>query len=211
MMQSAILDQLMVEAMKSDDSPAWVMETCRLLANSQALLLANLAHGLAQALGADLEDVAAAMEALDMHHPDERIECSQQACDGRCLRRCARKHPSLTSTMRRALSSSRGTPKGAVRASPEDIHITARIRTKRLELQLPMAYLAQPLGVSIQQVINYETGARRVSAGRLFHIAVALRTPVEWFYEGLPVLTSEPLTPLVERKRWQRALRTPVS
>lgn len=58
----------------NEDSPTWVMETCRLLANSQALLLANLAHGLAQALGADPEDVAAAMEALDMHHRDERIE-----------------------------------------------------------------------------------------------------------------------------------------
>ena len=109
------------------------------------------------------------------------------------------------------MSSSRGTPKGAVRASPEDIHITARIRTKRLELQLPMAYLAQHLGVSIQQVINYETGAHRVSAGRLFHIAAALRTPIEWFYEGLPNLGSEPVAPLVERKRWQRALRTPLS
>lgn len=74
MMQSAILNQLMVEAMINDDSPAWVVETCRLLANSQALLLANLAHGLAQALGADPEDVATAMEALDMCHRDERVE-----------------------------------------------------------------------------------------------------------------------------------------
>lgn len=109
------------------------------------------------------------------------------------------------------MSSSRGTPKGAVRASPEDMHITARIRTKRLELKLPMAYLAQHLGVSIQQVIHYETGAHRVSAGRLFHISVALRTPVEWFYEGLPVVSSGPVAPLVERKRWQRAVRVPLS
>jgi Lon protease-like protein len=50
------------------------METCRLLANSQAVLLANLAHGLTCALGADPEEVAAAMEALDMHHQDERVE-----------------------------------------------------------------------------------------------------------------------------------------
>lgn len=58
----------------NDENQAWVMETCRLLANSQALLLANLAHGLAQVLGADPEEVAAAMEGLDMHHRDERVE-----------------------------------------------------------------------------------------------------------------------------------------
>jgi hypothetical protein len=61
-------------ALSDDQSPAWVMEACRLLANSQALLLANLAHGLAQALGADPGEVARAMETLDMCHRDERVE-----------------------------------------------------------------------------------------------------------------------------------------
>ena len=105
----------------------------------------------------------------------------------------------------------RGTPKGAVRVSPEDLHVNARIRAKRIELELPISYLAKHLGVSIQQIRNYETGAHRVSAGRLFYIAVALRTPVQWFYEGLAVASSGPVGLLVERKRWQRANRLEAS
>lgn len=55
-------------------SRAWMMETTRLLGNSQALVLANLAHALAQTLGITPSELAEAMTAMDMHHDDERVE-----------------------------------------------------------------------------------------------------------------------------------------
>jgi len=57
-----------------ESSKAWMMETTKLLANSQALLLANLAHALAQTLGVTSSELAHAMAAMEMHHEDERVE-----------------------------------------------------------------------------------------------------------------------------------------
>jgi transcriptional regulator with XRE-family HTH domain len=40
------------------------------------------------------------------------------------------------------------------------------------------------LGISYQQVQKYETGANRISAGRLFQIALSLDVDVSHFFEG---------------------------
>ncbi|MCS6932702.1 MAG: helix-turn-helix domain-containing protein [Acetobacteraceae bacterium] len=66
-----------------------------------------------------------------------------------------------------------------------DAHIGRRIRERRLMLGLSQQQLAQVIGVTYQQAHKYETGANRVSAGRLYRIAEALDVPVSWFYEGL--------------------------
>jgi transcriptional regulator with XRE-family HTH domain len=106
-----------------------------------------------------------------------------------------------------AVPRARGAPKGVVKASPDDLHINLRIRLRRLELALPLAHLAAHLGVSTQQMINYESGRHRISAGRLYQIAFALRTPVEWFYEGLPPIAASSSETPEERQRWKRAMR----
>jgi transcriptional regulator with XRE-family HTH domain len=45
--------------------------------------------------------------------------------------------------------------------------------------------LAEKVGIKFQQIQKYETGANRVSASRLWDIAVTLDVPVAYFYEGL--------------------------
>lgn len=45
--------------------------------------------------------------------------------------------------------------------------------------------LAAALDISYQQVQKYETGANRVSAGRLYEIATHLESEVGYFFEGL--------------------------
>lgn len=71
------------------------------------------------------------------------------------------------------------------RAGAEDIEIGRKIRTLRLERGLSQSRLAVGIGLSFQQLQKYESGANRVSAGRLQKIADLLGVPVTAFY-GVP-------------------------
>jgi transcriptional regulator with XRE-family HTH domain len=64
-------------------------------------------------------------------------------------------------------------------------HVGERIRLRRTELGLTQEQLAEALEVSYQQIQKYETGANRVSAGRIFEIARKLGVAVGYFFEGL--------------------------
>lgn len=68
------------------------------------------------------------------------------------------------------------------RAGVEDIEIGRKIRTLRLERGLSQSRLANGIGLSFQQLQKYESGANRVSAGRLQRIAELLGVPVTVFY-----------------------------
>ena len=52
-------------------------------------------------------------------------------------------------------------------------------------LGMTQEHLASALDISYQQVQKYETGANRVSAGRLYEIARALETDVGYFFDGI--------------------------
>lgn len=65
-----------------------------------------------------------------------------------------------------------------------DFVVGERIRTFRRELGWSQKQLAEPLGVSYQQVQKYENATDRVTAARLFTIAQALGRPVGDFFPG---------------------------
>ncbi len=75
--------------------------------------------------------------------------------------------------------------KGSSRANSADRHVGARIRERRTMLGLSQQQLAQMIGVTYQQAHKYERGFNRISAGRLYDIAVVLGVPISWFFEGL--------------------------
>jgi len=66
-----------------------------------------------------------------------------------------------------------------------DAHVGERIRLRRTEAGLTQEQLAAALGISYQQVQKYETGANRVSAGRMLEIAHTLGIDVADMFEGL--------------------------
>lgn len=66
-----------------------------------------------------------------------------------------------------------------------DEHVGERIRQRRTMLGLTQDQVATALNISYQQVQKYETGANRVSAGRLYEIAQCLETDVSHFFDGL--------------------------
>ena len=65
-----------------------------------------------------------------------------------------------------------------------DTHVGARIRSRRLMLNLSQTKLADALGLTFQQVQKYEKGVNRVGASRLAQIAEILEVPVSWFFDG---------------------------
>ncbi len=79
------------------------------------------------------------------------------------------------------------------RARMADRHVGSRIRERRVMLGFSQQQLAELIGVTYQQAHKYEHGLNRISAGRLYEIAQALRVPISWFYEGLdsPALPAE--------------------
>jgi transcriptional regulator with XRE-family HTH domain len=56
--------------------------------------------------------------------------------------------------------------------------------------------LAEKLGISDQQLVKYENGVNRISAGRLYDAAVILRVPISCFFEGLSPAVRDPITPV---------------
>ncbi len=71
---------------------------------------------------------------------------------------------------------------GAKRA---DAHVCIRIRERRTSMGLTQQDVADALKVSYQQFQKYEIGANRVSAGRLYEIAMRLEVDVGYFFDGL--------------------------
>lgn len=67
-------------------------------------------------------------------------------------------------------------------ADPIDRQVGARVRALRIRNGVTQADLARAVGVSFQQVQKYESGANRISASMLVHIARALDIPVHGLF-----------------------------
>lgn len=74
---------------------------------------------------------------------------------------------------------------GSDRTKRIDQHVGERVRHRRTELGLTQEQLAEALAVSYQQIQKYETGANRVSAGRLYEISRKLGVEVRYFFADL--------------------------
>lgn len=68
-------------------------------------------------------------------------------------------------------------------ASDVDRLVGDRIRRRRILMGLTQDQLGESLGISYQQIQKYETGANRVSAGRLYLIATRLEVSPGWFFD----------------------------
>lgn len=88
-------------------------------------------------------------------------------------------------------------------SDPIDLHVGARIRTRRAIQGLSQERLGDMIGLTCQQVQKYEHGANRVSASTLYRIAEALGVTVAFFFEELP--GSPGFSPVPQDgRRWRR-------
>lgn len=74
-----------------------------------------------------------------------------------------------------------------------DLHVGARLRFRRMSMGMSQEALAEAVGLRFQQIQKYEKGQNRIGAGRLFHLANALKVPIAFFFEDLPQSQGEDL------------------
>lgn len=59
---------------------------------------------------------------------------------------------------------------------------------RRKAMGLSQTQLADSVGITFQQLQKYERGTNRVSASKLYGMAVTLQASVAWFFEGMSSL-----------------------
>ena len=69
-----------------------------------------------------------------------------------------------------------------------DAHIGQRIAHLRKLRKLSQTTLGKMCGVGMQQMSKYEKGKSRITAGRLWLIALALNADLDSFYDDLGII-----------------------
>lgn len=76
-------------------------------------------------------------------------------------------------------------------ATEIDKIVGANIRAIRSLRKMSQEKLAEPLGLTFQQIQKYENGANRVGASRLHQIATILKAPIADFFARTPPTCEE--------------------
>ena len=71
-----------------------------------------------------------------------------------------------------------------------DMHVGARVRMRRLMLDMTQEKLGDALGLTFQQVQKYEKGANHIGAGRLQQLSAILQVPIAFFFDGMRPATA---------------------
>jgi len=77
-------------------------------------------------------------------------------------------------------------------ADETDLHVGKRLRRRRRLLGMTQQELASQVGVRFQQIQKYECGANRITASRLFDLSRAMNVTVQYFFDGMPVVSPMP-------------------
>ena len=70
--------------------------------------------------------------------------------------------------------------------NPVDVHVGGRLRLRRVMMGLSQTALGLQVGMSFQQIQNFESGANRIAASTLWNFSVALGVSVGFFFEDMP-------------------------
>ncbi len=90
-------------------------------------------------------------------------------------------------------------------ATPVDAYISARMRERRIALNMSQHELGRALGVSFQQIQKYERGRNRVSAARLFDLCKVFNVSLSSMFERDPERRDESRRPPKHEKPGRKA------
>ena len=65
-----------------------------------------------------------------------------------------------------------------------DKHIDYKLKLRLVDFGMGQEALGEKVGLSFQQIQNYEKGANRISASRLFELTRILEVDIYYFFEG---------------------------
>ncbi len=74
--------------------------------------------------------------------------------------------------------------------SPVNVPVGARLRVRRTLLGMTQTKLGDALGVTFQQMQQYERGTSRISASRLFDLSRVLDVPIQYFFDDMPTVVA---------------------
>ena len=77
-------------------------------------------------------------------------------------------------------------PVKAAQAHVIDLHVAARIRKLRVKRELTCDEVGRHLNVTGEQVRKYESGANRITAGKLAQLARLFNVRIGSLYQGMP-------------------------
>ena len=90
---------------------------------------------------------------------------------------------------------------GARKAASFDVVIGGRLRAQRLAQRMSEEEFARKLGLSFQQVKNYERGTSGISVSRLKKISEILGVPIAaWFSDEAPAAQAQEAGPVVHSR-----------
>ena len=67
---------------------------------------------------------------------------------------------------------------------PVDVHVGGRVKARRTLIGMSQEELGKHVGLTFQQIQQYEKGGNRISASRLWQFSLILGQPIPWFFEG---------------------------
>ncbi len=79
----------------------------------------------------------------------------------------------------------RGRKRGSSAYNPIDVHVGARLRTRRTLLGLSQTVVGDAMGITFQQLYKYESGHNRISASRLFDVSQILDVSIGYFFDEM--------------------------
>src|SRR5262245_40656899 len=91
-----------------------------------------------------------------------------------------------------------------------DREIGRRLRLARITANIRQRQAAKLVGVTDQQIRNYEVGYTRVNVVIVARLAHLYQRPVGWFLEGVPLKDEAKVVPaagLIERERIVKKVR----
>ena len=89
-----------------------------------------------------------------------------------------------------AASAARGQTRGQLtteQLKSIDSSVGAQVRLRRILLGLSQEAVSKVIGLTFQQLQKYEHGTNRISASRLYQLAMILHVPVSYFFETVDV------------------------
>lgn len=87
-----------------------------------------------------------------------------------------------------------------------DIQIGKRLREARLNKGFTLRGLSEALGISFQQVQQYETGSNQICGSRLWVVCSTLEIPVEFLFEGLARMNKSRSGPMLVPEEIPRSI-----
>ena len=73
----------------------------------------------------------------------------------------------------------------AQRGHPVDVHVGSRVRLRRLSAGMSEEELSATLGVTVEKMREFESGATRMAAGLLYEVSKQLECPPTVFFEDM--------------------------